>query len=208
MPARIAEYRQPWIPFGARVGASKDAANPCSNSQSIKEVRGDSQSIDSFDVVTGAQIQHGRSETDHIRKDVAVAQVTIVEEGELIAVAGLDGDDASRVRHGGNPEEDGRQRSKERRVDADPESERERGHEDENRTPAKTAPGVGQISQGVFKHGYAPGVATLFLVALDPAELQARLSFCGCRREALADQVLGATLKVKRELIAHLTFRS
>jgi hypothetical protein len=180
LPARIAENRQPWITFGARLVASEDAAQACSHAQSIKKVRGDSQSIDSFDVVMGAQIQHGRSEADHIRKDLAVAKVTIVEKRELIAVTGLDGDDASRVRHGGNPQEDSGQRSKERRVDADPESERERGHEDENRTAAKTPPGVGQISQGILNHGYAPCVATLFLVALDPAEVQARLSFCGC----------------------------
>ena len=105
LPAGIAENRQPWITLGAGLVASEDAANACSHSQAIEEVRGDRQSIDAFDVVAGSQIQHGDSGADHVRKDLAVAKVTIVEKGELIAVTGLDTDDAGRVDHGGNPQE-------------------------------------------------------------------------------------------------------
>ncbi len=180
LPARIAENGQPWITFGSCFVASEDAANARSHSQSIKEVRGDRQTIDSFDVVTRTQIQHADSRADHVRKDPALAEITIVEKGELITVTGLDADDASRVGHSGNPQENRGQGCKERRVDADPEAQRESGHKDENRTAAKTPPGVGQISQGILEPRYAPCVATLFLVALDPAELEARLSFCGC----------------------------
>ena len=72
LPAGIAENRQPWITLGACLVASEDAANACSHSQAIEEIRGDRQSIDPFDVVTGTQIQDGDSGADHLRKDLAV----------------------------------------------------------------------------------------------------------------------------------------
>jgi hypothetical protein len=43
---------------------------------------------------------------------------------------------------------------------------------------------------------------------LDPAEVDSRLPCGVCRRQALADQIVRATLNVKRELIAQLTFRA
>ena len=131
-----------------------------------------------MDLLTGTQIQHGQSGADQIRKDLAVAEITIVEKGELITVTRLDADDASRVGHRGNPQENGGQGSKERRVDANPEAKREGGYKDENRTAAQAAPGVDHISNRILNHGYAPRIATLFLVALNPAEVEARLSLC------------------------------
>jgi hypothetical protein len=57
----MAEHSEPWIPFGQRLVAREYAAQPCANSQSFKEIRGDGQSSDAVDLVTGTQIQHGRS---------------------------------------------------------------------------------------------------------------------------------------------------
>ncbi len=106
LPAGIAENRQPRISLGAGLVGSEDAADACSYSQAVEEVGGDRQSIDAFEVVARSQVQHGAAGADDVGKDPAVAQVTIVEKRELVAVTGLDTDDVTRIDHGGNAHED------------------------------------------------------------------------------------------------------
>ena len=95
--------------------------------------------------------------------------------------------------------------AEDRRVGADPESERQQGHERERRRPAQEPECVADVAAQLVEQPQADGVAAFLLARRNAAELGERTPAGFLLRHAAPAQIRLIELEVGPHLVLHLT---
>ena len=163
-PEWVAEHDHSRLPFRHRLGLAEEAARSGWNAEELEEVRGDGDRIERLWRVAAPPNQWHASRPGNRLEEAAVAEVTVVQVRELIAVAGLHGHDAGRVGHRRLVEEGGFDDGKERQVDADAETETEDADRDDPGAGAEGADRVSNIGDQAahIGSGLGPNVQVAF----------------------------------------------
>ena len=149
------------------------------------------------------------------RRDTREEAVVIAEPleariGRAAAAAGLpagvvDEEQSLRVVDRQRLDQHGVDQAEDRRVGADPESERQQGHQRERRRPPQQPEGVADVAAQLVDQPQADGVAAFLLARVHAAELGERTPAGFLVRHTLPPQIRLIELEMDPHLVLHLT---